>query len=236
MKVCEHIFERVIAPERLFAAWEEFRKGKSSRTDVQQFELRLEEHIFALHRDLLSGTYRHGPYHAFRICDPKQRQIHKATVRDRVVHHAVSAALNPIFEPTFIAHSFSCRKGKGTHKGVDALWKMLRAASKNHTQACFALKCDIRRFFASVDHDMLLGILAKRIKDERMMHLLREIIGSFASADPTLFESKGIPIGNLTSQLFANVYLHEFDRFMKHDLGGEAFRPLYRRFCDRVRR
>ena len=110
MKVYDCIFSRMISPENLFAAWEEFRKGKASRKDVQAFEWKLEEHIFALHHDLAAGTYRHGPYHAFRICDPQQRQIHKATVRDRIVHHAVFAALNSLFEPAFIADSFSCRK------------------------------------------------------------------------------------------------------------------------------
>ena len=209
MKVHEHIFERVITPENLFLAWEEFRKGKTSRKDVQAFEYRLEAHIFSLQRDLAAGAYRHGPYHAFHICDPKQRQIHKATVRDRIVHHAVFAALNPIFEPTFIAHSFSCRKGKGTHKGVDALEAMLRQVSRNHTRPCFALKCDIHKFFASVDRELLLRILANKINDERMMRLLTTIIASFP---------QGIPIGNLTSQLFANVYMNVFDQFMKHDL------------------
>lgn len=210
MKVHEHIFERMIMPESLFAAWEEFRKGKHTRKDVQEFEWSLEENIFSLHRDLRSGTYRHGPYHAFHICDPKQRQIHKAAVRDRIVHHAVFAALNPLFEPTFIAHSFSCRKEKGTHRGVDALETMLRKVSRNHRRNCYALKCDIHKFFASVDHAILLRILSEKINDDRMMRLLRVIIESFSDG--------GIPIGNLTSQLFANVYMNEFDQFMKHDL------------------
>lgn len=183
-----------------------------------EFETRLEQNVFQLQRELQSGAYSHGSYSAFTICDPKQRRIHKATVRDRIVHHAVFAALNPIFEPTFIAHSFSCRKDKGTHRGIDALEGMLRKVSKNATRPCYVLKCDIHHFFASVDHAILLGILEKKIKDEKLIKLLREIIGSFTSADPALFERKGIPIGNLTSQLFANVYLNEFDQFMKHKL------------------
>lgn len=219
MKVADSIFERSISPESLFAAWEEFRKGKQSRTDVMQFESRLEERLFSLYRDLSAGTYRHGTYHAFRICDPKQRQIHKAIVRDRIVHHAVFAALNPVFEPTFIAHSFSCRKAKGTHKGLNALERMIRSVSRNSTRQCFALKCDVRRFFASVDHGILLEILGKKIEDERMMDLLRKIIGSF----PGTGTLQGIPIGNLTSQLFANVYMNEFDHFMKHVLRVKHF-------------
>lgn len=214
MKVHENIVEHIIAPEQLFAAWEEFRKGKGTRADVRAFAWKLEENIFGLHRALADGSYRHGPYHAFHICDPKQRQIHKATVRDRIVHHAVFAALDPVFEPTFIAYSFSCRKGKGTHRGVAALESMLRQVSRNHTRPCFALKCDIHQFFASVDHAILLQMLGERIRDGRVMTLLRQIVGSFPSAS----DMTGIPIGNLTSQLFANVYLNAFDQFMKHRL------------------
>lgn len=210
----KNIFERLIAPENLFTAWEEFRRGKQSRKDVMQFEERLEQNLFLLHRELCRETYQHGPYSAFTICDPKQRRIHKATVRDRIVHHAVFSVLNPIFEPTFIAHSFSCRKDKGTHKAVVALKRMLWQISNNHRRQCFALKCDIHQFFASVDHAILLHVLGKKIEDERTMQLLRRIIGSFITSP----RGTGIPIGNLTSQLFANVYLNEFDQWIKHDL------------------
>lgn len=214
MKVHKNIHERLIAPENLFTAWEEFRRGKQSRKDVMQFEDRLEQHLFQLHRELHDGTYSHGSYSAFTICDPKQRRIHKATVRDRIVHHAVFSVLNPIFEPTFIAHSFSCRKEKGTHRAVAALEWMLWQVSKNHQRQCFALKCDIHQFFASVDHAILLGFLKRKIKDERIMCLLQQIIESFTTSP----RGTGIPIGNLTSQLFANIYLNDFDQFMKNDL------------------
>ncbi|OGJ57867.1 hypothetical protein A3H22_01985 [Candidatus Peribacteria bacterium RIFCSPLOWO2_12_FULL_55_15] len=175
MQVHRHLFERIISKENLFTAWEEFRKGKQGRKDVQEFERKLEQNLFRLHRGLVAGTYRHQPYSAFIICDPKQRRIHKATVRDRILHHAVFTVLNPIFEPAFIAHSFSCRKGKGTHKAVDALDRMLRSVSRNGTRPCFGLKCDIHQFFASVDHDILLGILEKRLKDEKTIALLLPI-------------------------------------------------------------
>ena len=223
MRVYQSLFHRVVLPEPLFLAWEEFRKGKQSRKDVMQFETRLEQNLFQLHRELQSGTYKHGSYSAFTICDPKQRRIHKATVRDRIVHHAVFAALNPVFEPTFIARSFSCRKDKGTHRGIDALERMLQKASRNSTRPCYVLKCDIHQFFASVNHGILLGILKKSIKDEKLLELLEAIIGSFPSVEPTLFARKGIPIGNLTSQLFANVYMNAFDQFMKHELRVKHF-------------
>lgn len=218
MQVHRHLFGRIIAKENLFTAWEEFCKGKKERKDVQDFERKLEQNLFRLHRELVAGTYRHQPYSAFTICDPKQRRIHKATVRDRILHHAVFSVLNPIFEPTFIAHSFSCRKDKGTHRAVNFLDHLLRSVSRNGTWPCFVLKCDIHQFFASVDHDILLGILGRRLKDEKTLGLLREIIESFTAKDPTIFQRKGIPIGNLTSQLFANIYLNEFDQFIKHAL------------------
>lgn len=204
--------------ENFFTAWEEFRKGKKGRKDVQDFERTLEQNLFRLHRELVAGTYRHQPYSAFTICDPKQRRIHKATVQDRILHHAVFSVLDPIFEPTFIAHSFSCRKGKGTHKAVDALDRMLRSVSRNGTRPCFVLKCDIHQFFASVDHDILFCILSKRVKDEKTIALLGEIIESFTAKNPAIFGRNGIPIGNLTSQLFANIYLNEFDQFIKQTL------------------
>lgn len=131
------------------------------------------------------------------------------------MHHAVFSALNPIFEPTFIAHSFSCRKNKGTHKAVAALERMLWKASANHTLTCYVLKCDVHKFFASVDHEILLRAIATQIGDERTLALLREIVHSFHSQSGN---RKGIPIGNLTSQLFANVYMNAFDQFMKHAL------------------
>lgn len=214
MKVYKDIFSRIISPEHLFASWEEFRKGKTARKDVQAFEWDLERRIFELHRELQSGQHRHGPYSAFTICDPKQRRIHKATVRDRIVHHAVFSVLNPIFEPTFISHSFSCRKDKGTHKAVATLERMLWKRSKNHARQCFALKCDIHQFFASVDHAILLRMLGRKIKDERAIRLLERIIESFTTSS----RGTGVPIGNLTSQLFANIYLNEFDQWMKHAL------------------
>lgn len=215
MKVYNDLFGQIISAENLFLAWEEFKLGKQSKADVIKFEYQLEENIFNLHRELSAGRYRHGPYHAFYITDPKQRLIHKASVQDRVLHHAIFKILNPIFEPSFIANSFSCRVGKGTHKGVRVLADILRKVSRNHTGPCFGLKCDIYKFFASIDHGILLDILKKRIRDDRVIELLNGIISSF---NTTHKSGKGLPIGNLTSQLFANVYMNELDQFTKHQL------------------
>ncbi|MFA5987883.1 MAG: reverse transcriptase/maturase family protein, partial [Candidatus Paceibacterota bacterium] len=199
-------------------AWDKFKIDKRKKRDVQKFEWKLEENIFQLHRDLESGEYKHGVYSSFYIHDPKQRHIHKAEVRDRILHHAVFNILYPIFEPTFISNSLSCRINKGTHKGIDILEKTLRMISSNNFKPCFALKCDVKKFFDTVDHSILLSIIRKRMKDPDAVRLLEEIINSFNSKYSNLFYQKGLPIGNLTSQLFANIYLNKLDQFVKHEL------------------
>jgi len=181
MKIYRNIFKHIISLENLFSAWDSFKRDKGSKRDVQAFEWNLEQNIFKLYHELVSGTYRHSFYSSFYINDPKQRHIHKATVRDRVLHHALFTILNYIFEPTFIPYSFSCRIGKGTHKGVIALKRMLRKVSRNGTQTCFALKCDIKKFFDSVDHQILKQLLRRRIKDIQALALCNEIIDSFSS-------------------------------------------------------
>lgn len=219
MKIYQNIFGTIISPESLFAAWDAFRKGKSKKRDVMAFEYELERNIFALHHELRTRTYRHGGYTDFYINDPKRRHIHKAPVRDRVLHHALYAVLNPIFEPTFIYDSYSCRTGKGTHRGVDRLRTFLRRVNQNSRSPCFALKCDIKQFFQSVDHAVLLRIIEEKVKDADARWLIREIVESFAP---------GIPLGNLTSQLFANIYMNELDQFAKHELQV----PFYLRYTD----
>jgi retron-type reverse transcriptase len=223
MKVYSNLFNKIISPENLFAAWDEFRSDKWKKPGVMRFERHLEENIFALHRELKAKTYRHGSYRSFYIRDPKQRHIHKAIVRDRILHHAIFSIINPLFEPTFISRSFSCRVDYGTHRGVAALEGMARKMSRNGTHDCFILKCDVRKFFDSVDHAILLEIMEKRIKDEGVIWLLKEIIKSYPATpvrerERRPLQRKGIPIGNLTSQLFANVYMNEFDQFMKHTM------------------
>ena len=161
MKIYKDIYSDIISLENLFSAWDKFKNGKRRRADVQQFEWRLEDNIFKLHYDLKNKNYRHGAYASFHIRDPKQRHIHKAEVRDRILHHAIFSVLNPIFEPTFIANSFSCRAGKGTHKGLETLKKQLNRVGGNSRKPCFALKCDIKKYFDSIDHWILTGIIKK---------------------------------------------------------------------------
>jgi len=218
MKVYYDLFNKIISLENLFSAWDEFKKDKRKKKDVLQFEWNLESNIFKLHKELEAKTYKHGPYTSFYINDPKQRHIYKAEVRDRVLHHAIFSVLNPVLESTFITASFSCRVGKGTHKGVESLNKMLRQVSGNGHNPCLALKCDIKKFFDTVKHEILLEIICRKIKDKDAVWLLKEIISSYYTRNLTSFEKRGIPIGNLTSQLFANLYLNELDQFVKQDL------------------
>lgn len=218
MRTYNNLFNKLIQPENLFRAWEEFKRDKGRKEDVLEFEKNLESEIFKLYRELKSETYRHSGYQSFYISDPKRRHIHKAIVRDRVLHHAIMNILYPLYDKTFIDNSFSCRVGKGTHKGVDAVRSMARKVSRNNTRPCYFLKCDIEKFFDSINHDILIGILRKRIRDDRLMNLLTEVIESFVSDRSTLFERTGVPIGNLTSQLFANIYMDAFDQHIKHVL------------------
>ncbi len=217
MKIYKNLFYDIISAENLFSAWDKFKNGKRNKKDVQLFEWNLEENIFRLHRELKNKTYKHSGYLSFNISDPKPRNIHKAQVRDRVLHHAVFQILNPIFEAGFISASFSCREGYGTHKGVEFLQDTLRKAGRNGKISCFSLKCDIKKFFDTIDHNILFAILKKKIKDNDVIWLLEQIISSF-SPDSLLGVGKGVPIGNLTSQLFANIYLSELDRFLKQEL------------------
>lgn len=175
------MFERITSVENLFFAWREFRRGKRDKPDVQFFERHLEDHIFILHEDLASGAYRHGPYERFHIFDPKHRIIHKATVRDRLLHHAVCRVLMPVFERSFIFDSYSCRTGKGTHAAVRRLEAFARKVSKNYRGPCYALQLDIRKVFDSVNHGILLKILQQKIPCPRTNALLTEIVESYSS-------------------------------------------------------
>ena len=200
--------------ENLLLAWREFVRDKKAKHDVADFSLRLMDNILALRGDLVNGTYRHGGYTAFNISDPKPRNIHKATVSDRLVHHAIYRVLYQFFDRCFIADSFSCRNDKGTHRALDRFRAFFRKVGRNDTRTAWVLKCDIRKFFANIDHEILLGILRSHITDEGILSLLAEVIGSFSSTRPGV----GLPLGNLTSQLLVNIYMNEFDQFVKHAL------------------
>ena len=174
--------------------------------------------IFSLHDDLKNKNYQHSSYTAFKINDPKPRDIHKASVRDRLLHHALFRVLYPYFDKRFIAHSYSSRKNKGTHKALTAFKNMSNKVSKNNTRTVWILKCDIRKFFASIDHNILKSTLGKYIYDTDTLNLLNSIIDSFHPKP-----NKGLPLGNLTSQLLVNVYMNEFDQWVKHKLKAHYY-------------
>lgn len=209
-----HSYENIISVENLLAAWREFLSGKRKKQDVQEFQHQLMDNILQLHQDLKEGTYMHGPYHAFKISDPKPRDIHKATVRDRLLHHAIYRVLYPSFDSMWITDSYSCRDDKGTHKAMDRFHSFANSVSSNYMRTCWILKCDIRKFFASIDHVVLLDILSKRVPDAQTRDLISRVVASFQSTAP----GKGLPLGNLTSQMLVNVYMNEFDQFVKHEL------------------
>jgi len=209
-----HKFEDLISIDNLLSAWREFVKGKRNKRDVQEFQFYLMDNILSLHRDLINKTYKHSGYRQFKISDPKPRTIHKASVCGRLLHRAVYRMLYTFFDKIFAADSFSCRKKKGTHKAINRLREFFYIVSKNYTKPCWVLKCDVKKFFASIDQQTLIKILEKYIPDKEIISLLKKIIFSF---------KPGLPLGNLTSQLFSNVYMNEFDQFVKHKLKAKYY-------------
>jgi retron-type reverse transcriptase len=227
------LFEKIISLENIFCAWREFQKDKRNRTDVKEFSADAEKNIFELHDELEKGTYRHGSYEPFWVRDPKLRLIHKACVRDRLLHHAIFRVLYPLFNKSWIFDSFSSREFKGTHAAMkrfrDFAWKI----SQNNTRPVWVLKLDIRKYFDSIDHEIILALLYVALPykvsilkdDDRLFDLLKNNIHSYST-----LPGKGIPLGNLTSQLFANVYLNPLDQYIKHRLGV----PYYIRYADDI--
>jgi len=212
-------YEEIISVENLLGAWQEFLCGKRSKVDVQLFQLHLMDNILVLHQELKNLTYTHGGYKAFKISDPKPRDIHKAIVRDRLLHHAIYRKLYQFFDTVFIPDSYSCRLRKGTHLACNRFRAFASKVSRNDTRTCWVLKCDIRKFFASIDHQVMYCILDGYIPDEKIVWLLMRVIRSFSATKHDI----GLPLGNLTSQLLVNIYMNEFDQFVKHRLKARYY-------------
>lgn len=226
MKISRNLFEKMISLDHLFQCWEHFKRGKGNKKDVQLFERHLEDNIFQLQDNLATLQYKHQSYDHFYVTDPKQRHISKACVIDRLVHQAVYSVLTDVLDKKFIFHSLSSREGKGTHIGISQLHRMIKKISSNGKRPCFALKMDIRRFFDTIDHWILKTLLRKYIRDEKVLNIANTIIDSFRMKRSP--RTVGIPLGNVTSQLFANLYLHELDDFIKQQLHER----YYLRYCD----
>ena len=198
-------------PENLREAFLKAIRGKRGKTDCRAFQERLGENLTLLREELLAGSVRVGDYHLFQILDPKERTICAASFRQRVLHHAVMAVCEPALERAAVFDSYACRKGKGRLAAVE------RASGYARRHDWF-LKMDVRKYFASIDHRVLEGLLARRYKDRAVLALFGKIIRSYETAP-----GRGLPIGNLTSQHFANYYLAPLDRFIKEQLGRGAY-------------
>ena len=220
-----HSFHDITSFDNIVSAWQRFSHDKQKKQDVIEFKLRLMDNLYQLHIDLQNKTYIHGNYTYFIITDPKKRDIHKSSVYDRIVHHMLYTALYPYFHSKFIHDSYSCRINKGTHRAIDRFKQFSRKCSRNNTRTCWVLKCDIRKFFASIDHGILKRILHRHINGDDTIALFENIIDSFHTTGK---QNVGLPLGNLTSQLLVNVYMNKFDQFVKHQLKQK----FYIRYAD----
>lgn len=222
------LFHRMTSFSNLLEAARLASRGKRFRPNVASFALDLESELYQLQQELVSRSYRPGPYRTFLVHEKKPRFISAAPFRDRVVHHALCNIIEPIFDRGFLYDSYACRKGKGTHAAVER-------ASSYARRFRYVLKCDVEQYFPSIDHGVLLGLIAKRIWDEGALWLIRTILeGSNPQPEAmayfpgddlfTPFERRrGIPIGNQTSQFFANVYLDKLDHYVKEDLRARGY-------------
>ncbi len=204
------LFSQIIAFDNLHSAALKAQKGKRHRHEVAAFFARLEENLIELQNQLIWQQYQTGVYRNFYVYEPKKRLVAALPFKDRVVQHAIVSVIEPLFERRFIADSYACRVGKGTHAGADRAQRFIRIVQQQHGQP-YVLKADISKYFASVDRSILMTIMARQIHCPNTLNLLAGIIDSYPG-------DTGIPIGNLTSQLCANVYLHELDYIVKHQL------------------
>jgi retron-type reverse transcriptase len=220
--------------DNLLLAYRKASQGKRGHADVAEFEYKLEDNLLQLGRELQDQSYQPGEYHSFYIHDPKKRLISAAPFRDRVVHHALCNLIEPVFEQSFIEHSYANRVGKGTHKAIDQAQKYARRFK-------YVLTCDVRQFFPSIDHAILTSIFQTQTSEvfktsevflliQKILHsginVLREEYDMVYFAGDTLLAAnrpRGLPIGNLTSQFWANCYLNPFDHFVKRNLRCQGY-------------
>lgn len=205
-KTFNNLYNKICEFKNLYQAYLKACRNKRYCAEVLEFSRNVGENLLTLQKELISGTYQTGRYHSFYVYDPKKRRVFALPFRDRVVQHALCNVIEPIFDKRFLADSYACRKNRGTHKAQDRLTYFLRKKEE-----LYCLKGDIEKYFPSVDHRLLSEIIEKKIGCRKTMWLIKEIIDSVGG-------DKGIPIGNLTSQLFANIYLNELDYFVKQNL------------------
>lgn len=225
------LFPQLCSFDNLYQAFLAARRGKRDRPEVREFDYRLEGNLLGLQQELQSGRWRPGPYRNFYVQEYKKRLITAAPFRDRVVHHALVRVLEPCFEPAFISDSYACRKGKGQHKAIDRFQRWLKGSRH-------VLRADIAKFYPSVDHDVLKSLICRRVRDRRALSLTELVLASGEGILEPEYElqrfpgdnlfsplerARGLPIGNLTSQFFGNVYLDQLDHFVKETLGCRRY-------------
>jgi len=219
VKTYKNLYSQLCSFKNLCLAFEKCRKRKRCKPGVPEFEFNLEKEIFEIQEELELFSFKPQPPKVFLVCDPKRRVIHAASFKERVIHHALCNIINPIFDKSFISDSYACRKGKGTHNAIERFDKFKRKVSRNNTRKCYILKADVKKYFDSIDHKVLLSLIERKIKDKKVMWLIAQIVRQGNGNA----EGKSMPIGNLTSQLFANVYLNELDQFVKHKLRAKYY-------------
>lgn len=206
------MYDRIISFTNLLKAYYKARRSKRFRRRLQKIEIDFEDRLINVCYLLKNQSYKPKKYHRFLVFEPKKRQISAPAFMDRIIHHAILIVIEPLFDRLFIPTSFACRKNKGTHSGMLYVARCYRKLIKKNN-ILFALKCDIKQYFASIDHAIIFKLISKIIVCPKTLWLLKLIIDSYEDSP-----GKGIPIGNLTSQLFANVYLHELDLYVTRDL------------------
>lgn len=221
-KTYNHLFDKITSYENLYAALHEAARGKKEKQEIQDTLFRRESTIHELHRELRNGTWFPSAYYEF-LCktEVKRRIIHAPTFRDRIVHHALCSIVTPLFLPKFIEDSYAVTPGKGTHKAVSRVQHFLRKA--RGTGSVYVLQCDIHHYYQSIRHDVLFEQIARTIRDRRTLELWHRILEGFEEEDGV-----GLPIGALTSQLSANIYLNVLDHFVKEAIGWK----MYVRYMD----
>jgi RNA-directed DNA polymerase len=212
MKTHKNLYSQIYNMSNLLLAYRKARKGKTKKTYVIEFEGDILGNLFKLQEELINQTYQPKPLVTFILRDPKTRKISKSAFRDRIIHHALFKIIEPIFDKTFIHDSCANRIGKGTLFALKRFNFFKRKVTFNLKKEAFCLKADIKHYFQEVNQDILLHIIKRKIKDEKVIWLIEKILKNFNNKE------KGMPLGNLTSQFFANVYLNEIDYFIKYKL------------------
>jgi retron-type reverse transcriptase len=215
MKTYKNLYEKIYSLDNLILVWRKARKGKTKKKYVIEFEKNLKENLFQLQKELIMQVYFPKALKTFILRDPKTRKISKSAFRDRVVHHALVRVIDPIFDKIFIYDSCANRTDKGNLFTIKRFELFKRKVTNNFKSEAFCLKADIKHYFQEINHNFLIEIIKRKIKDERVIWLIEQIL-----KNNIIFGRKkiGMPLGNLTSQFFANVYLNELDYFVKHKL------------------